>query len=142
MKNFDELLRGRKREPFQLGGQEFTIRARIHARSFAKMLASVQDLETAEQTIDATARFMEYVVVPEDRERFMCLFGTPQDGEDDVDEDNVITIDQVHALVGWVIEHYTGKLLTQEESSSPGASSTPTQQNVLSFNPVSKNQAS
>jgi hypothetical protein len=139
MKNFDELVTGRKKEPFKLGGQTFTIRARLHSRRFARMLKDCQDAEGAEASIDAAGRFMNRALIVKDRERFQQLI----DGDDDDDDDaKVVTFEQLRELVDWCVDHYTGKHDTQEESSTPGSPPTPTPRNVVSFQPTAKNQAS
>jgi hypothetical protein len=140
MKDFDELVRGRKREKFKLGGQTFTTRANLSARRFARMLTLVEQIDGAEAAIDATAAFMDKVLIPEDRERFRLLLEVDPD-EDVEDDEKAVTLEQINEVVDWTVEHYTGKRITREESSTPGAESAPMPQNVVSFNPA-KNQAS
>jgi hypothetical protein len=141
MNDFDELVRGRKRDKFKLGGQTFTIRANLHARRFARMLRVVEGIEGAEDAIDATVKFMDKVLIPEDRERFHAIMSAAEEDDDSEDDATAVTLEQINEVVDWTVEHYTGKRPTREESSTPGAESTETPQNVVSFNPV-KNQAS
>jgi len=142
MKDFDELVRGRKREAFKLGGETFHIRSKLHARRFARMIRAVENIEGAEAAIDVTVGFMDKVLLPEDRDKFRALMAVEDDDDDKADDEKAVTLEQVNELVDWVIEHYTGKRLTPGESSSPGAESTQTPHNVVSFKDPQKSQAS
>jgi hypothetical protein len=140
MKDFDELVRGLKREEFKLNGQKFKIRSKIHARRFARMIEMVENIEGYENSIDGAVEFMNIVLLGPDRERFRALLAV-SDEDEDTDDDNAVTIEQVNALLKWLVEHYTGKQPTRDEQSTPGSESTQTPLNVVSFQPA-KTQAS
>jgi hypothetical protein len=70
---------------------------------------------------EATAEFFRTVLAKADRERFIELLDKD---DDDDDEDAVIDLSQMDAIQDWILGHFTGKLQSSSNSSSPGANGT------------------
>lgn len=127
-RDFDAMLAERAgvRPTFRVGGQEFTVRAKLPFKRFATLVNSEQDDE-----ITATEDFFRMVLVPADRDRFMALLDA--DGEEDTD--GVIDPEQVKLISEWLMELYTGKGRQSSDGSSDGAATTGPPPNVVSLNP-------
>jgi hypothetical protein len=132
-RDFDAMLaqQGRTRQTFRIGGQEFTIRAKLPWRTFSALLASMQEENVDEYA--KTVEFFNLVLVRADRERFRELLNAS--GDDEEDEDEVIDPEQMNLLSDWLLEYYTGKRQGSSDSSSPGSAETGDRQNVVSLNP-------
>lgn len=115
------------RPTFKIGGQEFTLRAKLPYVRWNKLLAVMRDDDTSPD--DATREFFNTVLVAADRERFWQLLQR----EDDDDDDNVIGMDQMDGLTDWVMEHFTGKARKSTDGSSPGVNGTGPAPNVVSL---------
>lgn len=113
---------------FTVAGQSFTLRAKLPWAKWNQLLA-VMRAEDAEN-VAATEQFFDTVLIKADRQRFKDLLN---DNGDDSDDDNVIGLDQMDAITDWVMGHFTGKLQSSSNGSSPGASGTGAQPNVISL---------
>ncbi len=126
-RDFDAMVAaGEGRPQFTIGGQKFTARSKLPWKKFGALI----DAMTADDAgIEATESFLCMSVVRADRERFRALL----DNEDDDDDESVASPAQINALASWLMEHYTGKLSENDESSSDGPSSTGPQRRVVSL---------
>lgn len=115
------------RPTFKVGGQEFTLRAKLPYASWNRLLAVMRDDDTTPD--DATKKFFDTVLIKADRERFWSLLQK----DDEEDDDNVIGMDQMDGLTDWVMEHFTGKARKNSDGSSPGANGTGAAPNVVSL---------
>jgi hypothetical protein len=104
---------------FKIGGQEFSLRAKLPYRRWNALLAAMRDPDATEQ--DTTERFFNTVLIKADRERFLNLLNNPDDDDDD---DNVIDLSQMDQLTDWIMEHFTGKHRNSSDSSSLGVNGT------------------
>lgn len=120
------------RPTFRVGGQDFTMRAKLPFKKFAKLVGAVSE---DEDEIETTEKFFRMVLVPADRDRFMALL----DAEAEDDDAEVISPEQVGELMEWAMGFYTGKQPASSDGSPPGASTTGPQRNVVSLN--SRSQA-
>lgn len=129
-RDFDAMLaqRAGTRPTFRVGGQEFTVKAKLAFKKFAKLIAT---FEEADDEIAATEAFFRMVLVPSDRDRFIALLDA--DGEDD--SDAVIDPEQIQAMTEWLMEYYTGKHRASSNGSSGGAGTMAQPLNVVSLNP-------
>lgn len=114
------------RPTFRIGGQEFTLRAKLPYVRWNKLLSVMRDDDTTPD--DATKEFFDTVLVRSDRERFWQLLQ-----RDDEDDDAVIGMDQMDGLTDWVMEHFTGKARRSSDGSSPGVNGTGAAPNVVSL---------
>lgn len=114
------------RPTFKIGGQEFTLRAKLPYTRWNKLLAVMRDDDTSQD--DATREFFNTVLIAADRQRFLDLLHA--DSEDD---EQVIGMEQVDALTDWIMEHFTGKRRNSSDGSSPGANGTGAAPNVVSL---------
>lgn len=128
-RDFDAMLAERAgvRPTFRVAGQTFTVKAKLNFRKFSKMLSALGADDTDEN--EAMDEFFRMVLIPQDRDRFFELLDS-----DDEDESKVVGADQMRALSQWLMEHYTGKPQTSEESSSDGSASAGESPNVVSLN--------
>lgn len=130
VRDFDSMLAANAgvRPSFKVGGQEFTLRAKLPYKRWNKLLASMRAEDVDPQ--EATADFFRAVLVKADRERFVALLDKE---DDDDDEEAVIDLSQMDAITDWVMEHFTGKLKNSSDSSQPGANGTGPAPNAVSL---------
>jgi hypothetical protein len=128
-RDFDAMLaeQAGTRPTFKVGGQEFTLRAKLPYKRWNKLLAVMRNDDTDPD--DATAEFFNTVLIANDRQRFLDLL----DKEDDDDDEDVIGLDQMDGLTDWIMEHFTGKLRNSSNGSSPGPNGTGPAPNVVSL---------
>jgi hypothetical protein len=132
VRDFDAMLAERAgvHPTFRIGGQEFTLRAKLPYKRWNKLMAAMRADDADEQ--QATVDFFRSVLIKDDRERFVALL----DKEDDDDDENaVVDLSQMDALTDWIMEHFTGKRRNSSESSTPGANGTGLAPNVVSLQP-------
>lgn len=129
-RDFDAMLaeQAGDRPTFKIGGQEFTLRSKLPWSKWNKLLATMRSEESENEA--ATTEFFDTVLIKSDRQRFHQLLA---DDGDESDDDRVIGLSQMDALTDWVIGHFTGKLQSSSNGSSPGASGTGPQPNVISL---------
>lgn len=132
-RDFDAMLAERAgvRPTFRVGGQEFTIKAKLPFKKFQKLVASLAGDDVDEDA--KTDEFFAMVLVPQDRERFFLLLNYDGEG-DEVDEWNVVSPEQVTSLTQWLMELYTGKAGASSASSSNGSAGAGAPLNVVSLN--------
>jgi hypothetical protein len=130
-RDFDAMLAEKvgTRPTFTVGGQQFTLRAKLPYRKWNKIMAEMRD--DAIDAQEATANFFRAVLIKADRERFVALLNN--DGDDDDDDASVIGLDQMDQLTDWVMEHFTGKQPNSSDSSPHGANGTGAPPNVVSL---------
>jgi hypothetical protein len=136
-RDFDAMfaMRAGQRPTFRVGGQEFTVKAKLPNRKFKKLLAAFVDDEIDET--QAEKDFFNLCLIKSDRERFFALL--EYEGDDD-EGDDVIDIPQLNELTSWLMEYYTGKAAENSSSSSDGSSGTGGSPKVVSLS--SRQQAS
>lgn len=127
-RDFDAMLAEKAgvKPTFHIGGQDFSLRAKLPYTKWNKLLAVMRNDDTDPDV--ATAAFFNTVLVAADRQRFLDLLNNDSD-----DDDNVIDLAQMDALTDWIMEHYTGKRLNSSDGSSPGANGTGPAPNVVSL---------
>lgn len=132
-RDFDAMLAERAgvRPTFRLAGQVFTVKARLPHKKFRGLLASLASDDYDED--EKTNEFFSMALIPDDRKRFFLLLDYDGDG-DEVDEQMVVSPDQVQALTTWLMELYTGKQSPSSASSPNGSDTTGGSQNVVSLN--------
>lgn len=137
-RDFDAMLAERAgvRPTFRLAGQLFTVKAKLPYKKFKNLLATLADDDTDEA--QAQEDFFRMALIPQDRERFFALLDYDGEG-DEVDDQAVVSPDQVAALGEWLMELYTGKRPPSEESSLGGSGSAGALPKVVSLN--SRSQA-
>jgi hypothetical protein len=130
-RDFDAMLAEQAgvRPTFKVGGQEFTLRAKLPYTKWNKLVAHMRADDT--DAMEATSEFFNTVLIRSDRERFAALL--EQEDDDSEDEVGVIGLSQMDALTDWVMEYFTGKLQSSSNGSSPGANGTGQQRNVVSL---------
>lgn len=128
-KDFDAMLRekGGDRPTFTIGGQVFTLRAKLPYTKWNALVAMMRDEDG--DTMKSTHEFFNTVLIRDDRPRFAALLDSDSD-----DDDEVIGVEQMSELTDYVMEHFTGKLQDSSNGSSPGANGTGQQPNVVSLN--------
>jgi hypothetical protein len=135
-RDFDTMLEGlRERPTFRLAGQTFTCRAPAKMswdRWFQLMLGVTESGGFTEER-KRTEDFVRAVLVPKDRQRFTDLLTVAADDEDEDDAVEVVTNEQVGALVSWVLEVYSGKDKKSANGSSPSPDTTGQPSNVVSL---------
>jgi len=131
-RDFDAMLAERAgvRPTFKIGGQEFTMKAKLPQKKYFAMRYFMADDNTSEE--DAYRKLFETVLVKDDRDRFFEMLNSETDDEDD---ESVIDITQLDALGMWILEFYSGKAEASTNSSSAGTNGTGPQRNVVSLNP-------
>lgn len=131
--DFDAMLaeKAGKRPTFRIGGQEFTLRAKLPYATWNKVLQAMRDDDVDAQ--DSTAEFFNAVLIRADRARFAELLDREDGDEDDDEDENVIDLSQMDSLTTKIMEHFTGKQLSSTDGSSPGASATGPAPNVVSL---------
>ncbi len=127
-KDFDAMLREKAgdKPTFTIAGQTFTLRARLPYKQWNKLVALMRADDG--DNMDSTHTFFNTVLVRADRERFAALL----ESEDDEDE-QVIGVAEMSDLTDYVMEHFTGKLLSSSNGSSPGSNGTGQSRNVVSL---------
>lgn len=127
-RDFDAFLADKAgvRPTFKVGGQEFTVKAKLPFKKFA---STVTALSEEDDEVKQAEDFFSLVLVPGDRDRFFELL----DAEGDDDGNGVVTPEQIGALMEWLMEHYTGKHRPHSDGSSLGLGSTSPQPNVVSL---------
>lgn len=130
-RDFDAMLaeKAGTRPTFKVGGQEFTLRAKLPYTKWNKLLAVMRSDETDPDK--ANEVFFNTVLIRADRQRFLDLLNN--EGDDEDDDDNVIGLDQMDGLTDWIMSHFTGKLLSSTSGSSPGVNGTGPAPNVVSL---------
>lgn len=130
-RDFDAMLADRAgiRPTFKIGGQEFTMKAKLPQKKYFAMRYYMADDATTEE--DAYRKLFETALVKADRDRFFDLLNV----DDDDNDEAVIDITQLDALGTWILEFYSGKAGSTTNSSSAGTNGTGQQQNVVSLNP-------
>ncbi len=128
-KDFDAMLREKagERPTFTIGGQTFTLRAKLPYSKWTALVAMMRAEDG--DSMSATHEFFDTVLIRDDRPRFAVLLDSADD-----DDDKVIGVDQMSDLTDYVMEHFTGKLQSSSNGSSPGANGTGPQPNVVSLN--------
>jgi len=131
-KDFDRMLAENAgvRPTFRIGGQDFTLRAKLPYTLWNRLLAAMRDDDV--ETMESTVAFFNTVLIRDDRQRFRELLDREEDDDGDEDED-VIDLNQMNALTEWVMEHFTGKLRSSTDGSTPGAKETGGAPNVVSL---------
>lgn len=139
-RDFDAMLAEKAgiRPTFKVGGQEFTLRAKLPYTRWNKLLVTMRADDVDPDV--ATAEFFNTVLIRADRKRFLDLLEKDEDEDEDGDEEDVIDLVQMDQITDWVMEHFTGKLRRSTDGSPPGANGTGQQQNVVSLS--SRNTAS
>jgi hypothetical protein len=136
-RDFDAMLaeRGRQRQTFRVGGQDFTIKAKLPHRKLQTLLAAMGkvDEDDAEAQRRAEEDFFRVCLIKADVDRFLALLNAEGDG-DEVDEYAVIDAAQLGPITEWLLEHFMGKPSQTSDSSSDGASGTGQPRNVVSLN--------
>ena len=117
LKNYDTV--SPEKQTFVVAGQTFTVRAKVPRQS----LLNLSDFDNADERVDA---FFETVLIRADRQRFLDLLHTTDDG-DDVD---CITLPQANEIMNDITEFLTGASEGKDESSTPGLFVMPEQSNV------------
>lgn len=127
-RDFDAMLAEKAgiKPTFKIGGQEFSLRAKLPYTKWNQLLGVMRNDDTAPDV--ATAAFFNTVLIAADRQRFLDLLNNDSD-----DDDTVIDLSQMDALTDWIMEHYTGKRLNSSDGSSPGANGTGPAPNVVSL---------
>lgn len=129
-RDFDAVLAEKAgvRPTFRVGGQEFTVKARLPIKKYRELI----DFMTSDEGDEGskTEQFFRTVLIPADRDRFLALYNN----EDDEDETSIVDQSQVDEITTWLLEHITGKQLRKSDSSTSGASETSQPQNVVSLN--------
>src|SRR5688572_7675835 len=130
-RDFDAMLAEKAgiRPTFKVGGEEFTLKAKLAYRKWNQLMALMRADDTDPH--EATQQFFNAVLIKADRPRFAELLDRLGDDED---EDDVVGLDQMDAITDWVMEHFTGKQRPNSDSSSAGASTTGPSANVVSLN--------
>lgn len=118
------------RQTFRLAGQEYTLRAKLPFTKWNKLLEKMNSDEV--DNLSSTLEFYDLVLIRADRQRFHDAL-TADDADDD-DEAGVIGVEQMRDLTDKVMEHFTGKLQSSTDGSSPGADTTGASPNVVSLN--------
>lgn len=113
------------RPTFRIAGQEFTVRAKLPYASWSKIM---ETLRADGADLEAQKKFFRIALISSDRERFARLL----DSEDD-DDNRVIGLAQISAITDKLLEHFTGKLQSGSNGSSPGSSETGQSPNVVSL---------
>lgn len=135
-RDFDAMLveKGRQRQTFRAGGQEFTAKAKLPYRKFQTLLAAMGrvDENDDEAVRRAEEQFFRAALIRSDRDRFLELLNA--DGDEDDDDFATLDPEQVNEITAWLMEHFTGKRETTSDSSSDGASGTGQRPNVVSLN--------
>lgn len=128
-RDFDAMLaeKANGRPTFKVGGQEFTLRAKLPYLKWIRLLAVMRDPDVEEEL--STEEFFNTVLIKADRQRFLALLNA----EDEDDEDNVIGMEEMNDLTDWIMEHFTGKQLNSSAGSSPGSNGTGQSPNVVSL---------
>lgn len=132
-RDFDAMLAEKAgiRPTFKVGGQEFTLRAKLPWAKFVGLLA-VMSAEDSDN-MAATQQFFNTVLIRDDRSRFRDLLEKGAKGDDDDDDDDVIDISQMSHITEWVLEHFTGKHRMNTGGSAPGSNGTGQSPNVVSL---------
>lgn len=130
-RDFDAMLaeKANGHPTFKVAGQEFTLRKKLPYGTWLRLLAVMRTEDVDEN--ESNKEFFNTVLVRDDRHRFLELMAKEDD--EDGNDDNVIGMDQMDALTGWIMEVFTGKLNTSSNGSSPGANGTGPQPNVVSL---------
>lgn len=132
-RDFDAMLaeKAGERPTFRVAGQEFTLRAKLPYGKWNRLVSYMRDPEGDDMA--ATRKFFNTALIKADRQRFAELLAV---GEEDDDDDDVPSIDlrQMGPITDWAMEHFTGKLQSNSNGSSPGASATGQPPNVVSLN--------
>lgn len=132
-KDFDAMLAAQtgNKPTFTIAGQTFTLRAKIPFAKWNSLIAFMQndDVDAMQQT----AKFFNTVLVRADRARFAELLAVGDEDDDD-DETPSIGLDQMSPLTDWAMEHFTGKLQSSSNGSTPGSAETGAPRNVVSLN--------
>lgn len=130
-RDFDAMLAEKAgvRPTFKVAGQEFTVRAKLPYAKWNKLLAVMRNDEA--DAHDGNVQFFHTVLIRGDRERFLELLAREED--DDDNDGNLVGMDQLDAITDWLMEHFTGKLPSSSDGSSPGANGTGQSPNVVSL---------
>lgn len=128
-RDFDAMLAEKAgvRPTFRIGGQEFSLRAKLPYAKWTKILAAMRSDDVSAEA--ANELFFRAVLAPGDRERFLALLGR----DDDLDDDNCIGVEEMEPLIDWAMEHFTGKAPSSSNGSSPGSNNTGQSPNVISL---------
>ncbi|MDP8971150.1 MAG: hypothetical protein M3N52_11790 [Actinomycetota bacterium] len=131
-RDFDAMLAEKAgvRPTFTVAGQTFTARAKVPFKKFTRMLAAIDD---DADVVDTAEKLFDLALIKADRQRFQDLLDA--DGDDEGDEDAVVSLAQLNQITEWLMEIYTGKPQTSTNSSSPGPSETGPSSNVVSLTP-------
>lgn len=134
MKNFDETRTERRSSledrTFQLGGEVFVIRQAIKP----EWMVPYEDLDPVENTSGDFVRTIDDLIcaVIEPNDDAVIRYRALREREEDP-----VDIEDLHALVRWMIETATGRPTGQRDGSSPSRTSTGTESTVDSSSPVS-----
>lgn len=128
-RDFDAYLAetARVRPTFRIGGQVFTLRAKMAYAKWSKLLASMRSDEVSPE--EANDLFFRAALIRSDVDRFMALLNN----DDDSDDDTIIGMQEADALVDWAMAHFTGKAPNTSDGSSPGSNGTGPSPNVVSL---------
>lgn len=117
LKNYDTV--SGDKETFVVAGQTFTVRAKVPRQS----LLNLSSIDDADRRVD---QFFATVLIRVDRERFLELLHSTDDGDDIP----CITIPQANEIMNDITEYLTGASEGKDESSTPGPLAMPEQSNV------------
>lgn len=134
-RDFDAMLAEKAgiRPTFKVGGQEFTLRAKLPYAKWNNLLSFMRNPDGDD--MDATRKFFTTVLIKADRQRFLDLLAVGASDDDDEDDDTPsIDLAQMGPITDWAMEHFTGKLQSSSNGSSPGANDTGASRNVVSLN--------
>lgn len=132
-RDFDAMLaeQAGEKPTFVIGGQTFTLRAKLPFAKWNKLVNFMRADEV--DPMEQTRKFFDTCLIRADRARFIELLEVGADDEDD-DDTPSIGIEQMGPLTDWAMEHFTGKLQSSSNGSSPGSSETGQSRNVVSLN--------
>jgi hypothetical protein len=127
-RDFDAMLAEKAgiRPTFKIGGQIFTLRAKLPYARWTKLLAAMRDDDVSGE--QANEQFFRAVLIPGDRDRFMALLESEAD-----DDGAIIGVEDMDGLLDWAMAHFTGKAPSSSNGSSPGSSETGQRPNVISL---------
>lgn len=131
-RDFDSMLAAKAgvRPTFTVGGQEFSLRSKLPSKTWNRLLASMRSDDVTPE--EANVAFFSTILAKKDRQRFLDLLANEGD-EDDDDDTGVIDLSQVDAITDWAMEHFTGKRLSNNDSSTPSANGVGVAPNVVSL---------
>jgi len=96
---------------FKLYGEDFQCRAQIPGKVMLDLATRSADENDAAGNAQVITDFFDFVLVPESAARFSALC---------MDPERVVTIEQLMAIVSWLMETYAERPTTRSEDSPAG----------------------